>query len=60
MFFCEFYELFKNNFFTEHHRVAASNLTTAVFKELTLEELSLVVGSINKFEKCYRWKKDVF
>ena len=54
MFFCEFYELFKNNFFTEHLRVAASNLTTAVFKELTLEELSLVVGSINKFEKCYR------
>ena len=31
VFFCEFCEIFKNNYFFEHKRTAASNLSSSVF-----------------------------
>ena len=31
VFFCEFCEIFKNNYFFEHMRTAASNLSSSVF-----------------------------
>ena len=46
VFFCEFYEIFKNTFFAEHHRVTASDIRVQVVVIYDLN-LSLQLVAIN-------------
>ena len=47
-FFCEFCEIFKNNYFFEHVRTAASNLSSSVFGKF-LSYRNTVSSSISMF-----------